>query len=285
MMGQSNQADQASAGVKLTAAAVRTRKGREKLVMVTAYDAQQARLGAAAGADILLVGDSAAMVVLGYDTTTAISLEAIELFTGAVARGAGPALVVADLPFASYDSDAQAYASANRLLAAGADAVKLEGAPARALALTRHGIAVMGHTGLLPQSAAGDYRVRGQSEVEAQQILDQALDLEAAGCFAVVLEAVPAFVAARVTERLGVPTIGIGAGSGTDGQVLVWHDLLGLLDSKAHRPRFVKHYAELDSVAFEALTRYAQEVRAGTFPDAAHSYGMDAEEQARFGAS
>jgi 3-methyl-2-oxobutanoate hydroxymethyltransferase len=259
----------------------------DRIVMVTAYDAPSGRIADEAGVDLILVGDSDAMVVLGYDSTVPATVDEMIVLTRAVNRGARRPLVIADLPFGSYQvSDEQALESAIRFVKeAAADAVKLEGAGpmlARVRALTAAGIPVMGHIGLTPQTATmlGGFKAQGRSAAKAVQLYEDALALEAAGCFAVVLEAVPAAVAARITDALSIPTIGIGAGASCDGQVLVWHDLLGLYDGRA--PRFVKQYAELAPVMRDAVARYAAEVRDGAFPDAQHSYGMSEDELALF---
>jgi len=259
----------------------------KRIAMVTAYDASSAALADDAGLDIILVGDSAAMTMLGHDSTLPVTMDEMLLLTRAVTRVVRRALVVADMPFGAYQTgEDEALRNAIRFVKdAGADAVKLEGA---GRTLTRIGaildaaIPVMGHVGLTPQSAslAGSYKARGRTAADAKRIFDEARALERAGCFAVVLEAIPAAVAARITETLKIPTIGIGAGASCDGQVLVWHDLLGL--TRGHVPRFVKRYADLGATALEALRRYAAEVRDSTFPDESHTYGMPAEELARF---
>ncbi len=222
----------------------------EPIVMVTAYDYPSGRIADAAGIDLVLVGDSAAMTVLGNDSTVPATMDEMLMLTRAAARGAERPLVVADMPFGSFQvSDEEAVRNGIRFVKeAGADAVKLEGAGptlSRALALVGAGIPVMGHVGLTPQSATmlGGFRAQGRTADKARALLQDARALEAAGCFTIVLEAVPAQVAARITESLTVPTIGIGSGRGCDGQVLVFHDLLGLYDGKA--PRFVKRYADL----------------------------------------
>jgi 3-methyl-2-oxobutanoate hydroxymethyltransferase len=263
-------------------------KGRgDRIVMITAYDAPSARIADEAGVDLILVGDSAAMVVLGHDSTVPATVDEMIILTRAANRGARRPLVIADLPFGSYQvSDEQALETAIRFVKeAAADAVKLEGAGtmlSRARALTGAGIPVMGHIGLTPQTATmlGGFKAQGRNAVKAVQLYEDALALEAAGCFAVVLEAVPAPVATRITDSLAIPTIGIGAGAHCDGQVLVWHDLLGLYEGKA--PRFVKQYAELAPTIQDAVARYATEVRAGAFPEAKHTYSMREEELAAF---
>jgi 3-methyl-2-oxobutanoate hydroxymethyltransferase len=258
-----------------------------RIAMVTAYDASSARLADAAGLDIVLVGDSAAMTILGHDSTLPVTMEEMLLLTRAVTRAVRRAFVVADMPFGAYQlGEDEALRNAIRFVKdAGADAVKLEGAGrtlTRISAILDAGIPVMGHVGLTPQSAslAGSYKARGRTASEARRIFDEARALERAGCFAVVLEAIPARVAAHITEALKIPTIGIGAGPSCDGQVLVWHDLLGL--TKGHVPRFVKRYADLGTTILDALQGYVADVKATTFPDEAHTYGMPADELARF---
>jgi len=267
---------------------VEMKRRGEKIVMVTAYDASSGKLADAAGVDLILVGDSAAMVVLGHESSTVpVTMDEMLFMTRAVTRGARRPLVVGDLPFGSYQvSDEDAVRNAIRFVKeAGADVVKLEGAGpslARVQAIVGAGIGVMGHLGLTPQSATvlGGFKTQGRTAEKAQQLLEDARALEAAGCFALVLEAVPAPVAERITAALSIPTIGIGAGSGCDGQVLVWHDLLGLHDGPT--PRFVKQYADLKEEIRQALEAYAGEVRSGAFPAEQHTYAMPAEELPRF---
>ncbi len=267
---------------------VEMKRRGEKIVMVTAYDASSGKLADAAGVDLILVGDSAAMVVLGHESSTVpVTMDEMLFMTRAVTRGARRPLVVGDLPFGSYQvSDEDAVRNAIRFVKeAGADVVKLEGAGpslARVQAIVGAGIGVMGHLGLTPQSATvlGGFKTQGRTAEKAQQLLEDARALEAAGCFALVLEAVPAPVAERITAALSIPTIGIGAGSGCDGQVLVWHDLLGLHDGPT--PRFVKQYADLKEEIRHALEAYAGEVRSGAFPAEQHTYAMPAEELPRF---
>jgi len=265
------------------------KKRGEKIVMVTAYDAPSARLADAAGIDLILVGDSSGMVVHGRESTVAVSLDEMVFMTQWVTRGARRPLVIADMPFGSYEvSDEQAVTNAVRLVKeGGADAVKLERggtSVSRARAVAAAGVPVMGHVGLTPQTATvlGGFKAQGRTAERAQQLVDEALALEEAGSFAVVLEAVPSEVAGAVTRALTVPTIGIGAGGGTDGQVLVWHDMLGFYEGNA--PRFVKRYADLGAVITEALGRYAEEVRGGAFPQQQHTYAMPDEELAAFDA-
>ena len=259
----------------------------ERIVMVTAYDAPGARFAEDAGVDVILVGDSAAMVVLGHDSTVPATMDELLILTGAVTRGAKRPLVIADMPFGSYQvTDEVAVENAVRFVKeAGADAVKLEGAGpmlSRVQAIVGAGIPVMGHVGLTPQSATmlGGFKAQGRTAAKAERLYEDALALEAAGCFAIVLEAVPAPIAARVTEALKVPTIGIGAGADCDGQVLVWHDLLGLYEGKA--PRFVKRYADLAAEAKRALEAYVDDVREGRFPEEQHTYAIPEEELEEF---
>jgi 3-methyl-2-oxobutanoate hydroxymethyltransferase len=270
----------------LTEIADKKRRG-EKLVMVTAYDHPSAVLADEAGVDLVLVGDSAADNVLGYESTVPVTTDELLVLMRAVARGTDRAIVVGDLPFGSFQvSDDDAVRNAVRFVKeGGADVVKLEGAgPAleRVQAIVAAGIPVMGHIGLTPQSATmlGGYRAQGRTAAKARRLLADARALEAAGCFSLVLEAVPAAVAARITEAVSVPTIGIGAGSACDGQVLVWHDVLGLSD----RPpaRFVKRYAELRAEIRGALERFAADVRSEAFPADEHTYAMPDEELEAF---
>ncbi len=260
---------------------------RQPIVMVTAYDAPSGRLADEAGVALILVGDSAAMTVLGHDSTVPASMDEMIVLTRAVARGARRPLVIADMPFGSFQvSDADAVANAIRFVKeAGADAVKLEGAGpslSRVRAIVGAGIPVMGHIGLTPQSATalGGFKAQGRTADQARRLVDDARALEAAGCFSIVLEAVPAPVAEEITRHLTVPTIGIGAGGGTDGQVLVWHDLLGLYDGQS--PRFVKRYADLATAIRDAVSAYADDVRERRFPEEVHTYGMSEEELAAF---
>jgi 3-methyl-2-oxobutanoate hydroxymethyltransferase len=270
----------------LTELAEMKRRG-DRIVMVTAYDYPTGRLADAAGVDIVLVGDSAAMTVLGHDTTVPATMEEMVMLTRAAARGARRPLVVADMPFGSFQvSDEDALRNAVRFIKeAGADSVKLEGAGptvSRVTALVGAGIPVMGHLGLTPQSATmlGGFRAQGRSADKARQLLEDARLLERAGCFSIVLEAVPAPVAARITEALAVPTIGIGSGADCDGQVLVLHDLLGLYEGRS--PRFVKRYAEVGEAVKDALERYTSDVRSGAFPGEEHTYSIPDEELAAF---
>jgi 3-methyl-2-oxobutanoate hydroxymethyltransferase len=266
----------------LTELAEPKRRG-QKLAMITAYDFPSGGIADEAGVELVLVGDSAGMVVLGNESTVPVTMEELLMLTRAVTRGARRPLVVADMPFGSFQvSDEVAVENAVRFVKeAGADAVKLEGAGptlSRVQAIVGAGVPVMGHVGLTPQSATmlGGFKAQGRTAEKAERLYEDALALEAAGCFAIVLEAVPAPVAARVTEALRVPTIGIGAGAACDGQVLVWHDLLGLYAGKS--PRFVKRYADLATEAKRALEAYVEDVREGRFPEEQHTYAIPDEE-------
>jgi|SRR5579884_2063372 len=259
----------------------------EPIVMVTAYDYPSAQVAEAAGVDMVLVGDSGAMTVLGYPTTVPVSVEEMLVLAGAVRRGLTAPLLVGDLPFGSYEaSDELAVATAQRFVKqAGCDAVKLErgGTSAqRARAIVDAGIPVMGHVGLTPQTATalGGYRAQGRTSDRALAVAQDALALQRAGCFAIVFEAVPAAVTAEVMARMEVPVIGIGAGPATDGQVLVFHDLLGIYDG--HAPRFAKRFAELRAEMVAGVAQYADEVRRRVFPAAEHNYSIDEDELERF---
>jgi 3-methyl-2-oxobutanoate hydroxymethyltransferase len=268
---------------------VELKRRGQKLAMVTAYDFPSGRIADEAGVELVLVGDSAGMVVLGNESTVPITMEELLMLARAVTRGAKRPIVVADMPFGSFQvSDDAAVENAVRFVKeAGADAVKVEGAGAtlsRVQAIVGAGVPVMGHIGLTPQSATmlGGFKAQGRTADKAERLYDDALALEAAGCFAIVLEAVPSPVAAAVTDALEVPTIGIGAGAATDGQVLVWHDLLGLYEGKA--PRFVKRYADLAGQAKQALEAYVDDVREGRFPEERHTYTIPDEELDAFDA-
>jgi 3-methyl-2-oxobutanoate hydroxymethyltransferase len=257
---------------------VRARKGGAPLTMITAYDAPSARAVDAAGAEMILVGDSVAMVVLGYDNTLAVTIDDMAHHVAAVARTRPHALIVGDMPWMSYHvSAAETVRNAATLVRAGAQAVKLEGGAKRVdmvRAIVDAEIPVMGHIGLTPQSvhAMGGYRVQGKQLDAARVIVDDAHALVAAGCFAVVLECVPDGVARLITDEIAVPTIGIGAGRHVDGQVLVFHDLLGLTDRTP--PKFVRSYLDGGALQRDALARFVGDVRMGTFPSAAETYHM-----------
>ncbi len=262
-----------TAAIKWTAPRIRALKGRQRIACLTAYDYPTARLLDDAGLPLALVGDSVGMAQLGYETTLPVTLEQMIHHTAAVARGARRALVVADLPFLTYQpSIADALRAAGRLVKeAGADAVKLEGGERYAetvRALIACGIPVMGHVGLLPQSvrALGGYRMQGRTEESAEQVRRDARALDEAGCFAIVLECIPAALAGEITRGVSAPTIGIGAGPDCDGQVLVVNDLLGLSGEKA--PKFARRYAHLAATMLEAFRAYRADVEEGRFPAA-----------------
>ena len=266
---------------KLTAPAIRARKvrdGAERLVMVTAYDAPSARVVSEAGADLILVGDSVAMVVLGYDDTLQVTTDDMAHHVAAVARARPDAHVVADLPWMSYHvCEQETVRNAATLIRAGAQSVKLEGGRKRLPMIERirdAEIPVMGHIGLTPQSvhAMGGFRVQAKHAEAARKLVQAAKSLAHAGCYAVVLEGVPAPVAALATEAIDIPTIGIGAGPDCDGQVLVYHDLLGL--ERRLLPRFVRRYAELHATATDAVRRFGEDVRSGAFPSAEECYPL-----------
>jgi 3-methyl-2-oxobutanoate hydroxymethyltransferase len=273
--------------VTLPSLAERKRRG-EPIVMATAYDFPSGQIVDAAGADVVLVGDSGAEVVLGYDSTVAVSVEEMLMLTSATRRGVRRALLVADLPFGSYEaSDEQAVLTAQRFVKeARADAVKLEGGGpaslARIRAIVAAGIPVMGHVGLTPQTAValGGRRAQGRTAERALELATQAIGVARANAFAIVFEAIPAAIAAAITPLLEIPVIGIGAGSDTDGQVLVLHDMLGIYPGRA--PRFAKQYAELRTAMVAAVSEYAAEVRSGRFPTAEHAFSIDPEELATF---
>ena len=271
---------------KLTIPDIKNRKNATPIAEVTAYDYPWARLADQAGMDIVLVGDSLGMVVLGYTDTVSVTMEEMIHHTKAVVRGVEHALVVTDMPFGSCSSSIPAAIdNAVRILKEGrADAVKVAGGVAMArtvAAMVAAGIPVQGHIGLTPQTATslGGFKVQGKSAQAAHQLIDDALALEAAGCFSIVLEAIPAPLAEHITGRLAIPTIGIGAGPDCDGQVLVIHDLVGLYDR--FTPKFVKQYARINEPVGEALRQYREEVQNRTFPTAAHSFTMKAEEMDR----
>lgn len=264
----------------------------EPIVMVTAYDFPSAHVAEEAGVDIVLVGDTAAMTVLGYDSTLPVSLDEMLVLARAVRRGLKTPLMIGDLPFGTYQrSDEQAVDSAVRYMKeASCDAIKLEMAGvtagpvdkresiARARAIVAAGIPVMGHVGLTPQShsALGGYKAQGRTARQAVQLADDAIALQEAGCFAIVFEAVPAAVTETIVSRLDVPVIGIGAGPTADGQVLVFHDLLGIYEGRA--PRFVKQFAEIKRAMVDGVSAYAAEVRDRRYPTEEHSYTIDPDE-------
>ena len=263
---------------KVTTTGLKTRKlAGEKITALTAFDCLGASILEEAGVDLILVGDSLANTSLGYETPLPVSMEEMLSAVRAVKRGSSRAMLVADMPFGSYQASIEdALANAVAFLKAGAEAVKLEGGASRAplaARLAANGIPVMGHIGLTPQSvhAMGGYKIQGKAAEDARRLLDDALALEEANVFSIVLEGIPAALAARITGALEVPTIGIGAGSNCDGQILVFSDLLGL--SVGKKPKFVRQYAQLRSIAIEAIESYCRDVREGDFPSASETYG------------
>lgn len=270
---------------RLTIDAIRARKHGEPIVMVTAYDYATAQVAERAGVDLVLVGDSAAMVVLGHETTRLVTLDEMLMLTRAARRGAPRSLLIGDMPYGTYEeSDSQALATVRRFAEAGVDAVKMEGAGPtvdRARAVIANGMPVMGHVGLTPQHT-GDregFRVQGRTAASALEVIAAGRALDDAGCFAIVAEAMPAAVARELTARVHAPVIGIGAGPDTDGQVLVFHDLVGLYD--AHVPRYVKQYASIKAEMVDAVARYASDVRERRFPGPENEYGIDPAELER----
>ena len=260
----------------------------EPIVMVTAYDYPSALAAEKAGVDIVLVGDSGAMTVLGYDSTVPVELDEILMLAKAARRGLSAPFLVGDLPFGSYEvSDEQAVTTALRFVKeAGCAAVKLEGggptSVARARAISNAGIPVMGHVGLTPQTstALGGYRAQGKTAEQALLIRDQAIALEQAGCFSIVFEAIPSELAAEIMPRISVPVIGIGAGGGVDGQVLVFHDLLGIREGLG--ARFVKRYANILDEMVDGVSAFADDVRDRSFPGPEHGYSIDHDELTAF---
>ena len=275
---------------KVTVPEILGAKGKRKITELTAYDYPTALLADKSGIDMLLVGDSLAMVVLGHEDTLSVGMTEMLHHTRAVSRGASRALVIGDMPFMSYQASVeQALINAGRFLSEGrANAVKLEGG-ARVVpqirAVVEAGIPVQGHIGLTPQSAAqfGGFKVQGKTAEAAKVLIDDAQALADAGCFSIVLEAIPSSIAEMVTEAVSVPTIGIGAGPGCDGQVLVVHDVLGLFDRFV--PRFVKRYAKLDDLIIEALGKYKEEVEQSIFPGPEHSFMLNEQEAKKLGKS
>jgi len=280
-------ADASSLPVTLPRLAEMKRLG-EPIVMVTAYDYPSALAAEKAGVDMVLVGDSGAMTVLGYDSTVPVGLDEILMLAKAARRGLSSPFLVGDLPFGSYEvSDAQAVTTALRFVKeAGCAAVKLEGggptSVARARAISNAGIPVMGHVGLTPQTstALGGYRAQGKTAEQALLIRDQAIALEQAGCFAIVFEAIPSELAAEIMPRISVPVIGIGAGGGVDGQVLVFHDLLGIREGLG--ARFVKRYANILDEMVDGVSAFAEDVRDRSFPGPEHGYSIDHDELTAF---
>jgi 3-methyl-2-oxobutanoate hydroxymethyltransferase len=257
---------------KVTVPAIRAMKGKSRVGMLTAYDYPSAKVADAAGADILLVGDSLGMVVLGYPDTLSVTVDDMLHHTRAVARGTTSALIVGDMPYLSYHvSVEESVRNAGSFIQAGAHSVKIEGAkPSRIKvieAILDAEIPVMGHIGLTPQSvnALGGFKLQGKNADDARRMIDEAVALERAGCFSLVLECVPSELAAMITEQITIPTIGIGAGPSCDGQVLVFHDVLGIYDG--HTPKFVRQYAHIAQDMQTALEGYLADVRSGAFPD------------------
>jgi 3-methyl-2-oxobutanoate hydroxymethyltransferase len=257
------------------------------IVMVTAYDHPSAQVAEEAGVDVVLVGDSAAMTVLGHDSTVPVGMDEMLMLAAAVRRGLRTPLLVGDMPFGSYErSNEHAVESAQRFVKeAGCHAVKLEGGGAsvdRARAIIRAGIPVMGHVGLTPQTATalGGYKAQGRTSGRAAEVAEDALALQAVGCFSIVFEAIPAAVSEALMEKMEVPVIGIGAGPATDGQVLVFHDLLGIYGG--HAPRFAKRFAEVRQQMVAGVRAYSDEVRSGRFPAEEHTYAIDPDELAAF---
>ena len=271
---------------KITVPVIKSMKGKTPIGMITAYDYPSARVADAAGSDVILVGDSLGMVVLGYPDTLSVTVDDMLHHTRAAARGAKSALLVGDMPYLSYHiSIEESVRNAGRFIRAGAHAVKIEGGKPQRIktveAILDAEIPVMGHIGLTPQSvnALGGFKLQGKGGDDARRLVDEALALEQAGCFSIVLEMVPAELAAIITERLSIPTIGIGAGPHCDGQVLVFHDLLGLYDG--HTPRFVRQYAHVGDTMRTAIEQYLGDVREGRFPTDAESFHSANEDELR----
>ena len=270
---------------KVTVPAIRAMKGKSRIGMLTAYDYPSGKIADAAGADILLVGDSLGMVILGYPDTLSVTVDDMLHHTRAVARGVKSALIVGDMPYLSYHvSIEESVRNAGRFVQAGAQAVKVEGAKSSRIctieAILDAEIPVMGHIGLTPQSvnALGGFKLQGKNADDAKRLIDEAVALERAGCFSLVLECVPSELAAIITEQITVPTIGIGAGPSCDGQVLVYHDVLGMYDG--HTPKFVRQYAQTGADMQKALEGFLSDVRDGKFPDEEkESFHMASEEE------
>ena len=270
---------------RVTVPAVKAMKRVQRIGMLTAYDYPTAKIADAAGTDIILVGDSLGMVVLGYPDTLSVTVDEMVHHTRAVARGTQHALVVGDMPYLSYHiSTEESVRNAGAFIRAGAQAVKIEGAKAQRIktieAILDAEIPVMGHIGLTPQSVnvIGGFKLQGKNADDARRLMDEAVALDRAGCFAIVLECVPEELASLITDRISIPTIGIGAGPACDGQVLVFHDLLGLYDG--HTPKFVRRYANIGEEMRNAIATYLQDIRSGRFPDAvSESFHMSSTEE------
>ncbi len=267
---------------KLNVGDIISKKGKEKISVITAYEYSTAKICDSAGIDILLVGDSAAMVVLGYSSTVPVGMQEMMIFCGAVARGTKRAIVVGDMPFGSYQlGPSMAVENAIQMIKAGCDAVKLEGSSEivdTIRAIIDAGIPVMGHIGLRPQTSAlwEGYKLQGRTKEGANKLIEDAIKLEKAGVFSIVLEMVTSEVGDAITRRVSVPTIGIGSGPNCDGQVLVLHDMLGIYQDI--RPKFVKRYSELNKEIFDAVSSYNHEVKTGMFPEESNTFHMDAKE-------
>jgi 3-methyl-2-oxobutanoate hydroxymethyltransferase len=267
---------------KLNVNDIISKKGKEKISVLTAYEYSTAKICDSAGIDILLVGDSAAMVVLGYSSTVPVGMQEMMIFCGAVARGTKRAIVVGDMPFGSYQvGPSMAVENAIQMIKAGCDAVKLEGGLEivdTIRAIIDAGIPVMGHIGLRPQTSSlwEGYKLQGRTKEAANKLIEDAIMLEKAGVFSIVLEMVTSEVGDAVTRSVSVPTIGIGSGPNCDGQVLVLHDMLGIYQDI--RPKFVKRYAELNKEIFDAVSSYNLEVKTGMFPEESNTFHMDAQE-------
>ena len=247
---------------------IKSMKSKQKIVMLTAYDYPTAKLMDGI-VDIILIGDSMGMVVLGYENTTKVTMQDITRATEAVARGAKNSLIVGDLPLGTYDNEKNALKNANLLLKAGAGAVKIENKPEIAEFLAKKGINMMGHIGLTPQTIT-NFKVQGKDEENAKKLLEEAKAMDNANCFSLVLECIPMGLAEKITKAISIPTIGIGAGIHCDGQVLVTHDILGLFEM--FKPKFVKRYAEIGKEMRKAFDQYANEVREGKFPSDEYSF-------------
>ena len=267
---------------KLSVNDIISKKGKEKISVLTAYDYSNAKICDSAGIDILLVGDSAAMVVLGYSSTVPIGMQEMMIFCGAVARGTKRAIVVGDMPFGSYQIDPSvAVENAIQMIKSGCDAVKLEGGSEivdTITAIIDSGIPVMGHIGLRPQTSSlwEGYKLQGRTKEGANKLIEDAIILEKAGVFSIVLEMVTSEVVDAITKSVSVPTIGIGSGPNCDGQVLVLHDMLGIYQDI--RPKFVKRYADLNKDIFDAVSSYNHEVKIGMFPGESNTFHMDTKE-------
>jgi 3-methyl-2-oxobutanoate hydroxymethyltransferase len=267
---------------KLNVGDILAKKGKEKISVLTAYEYSTARICDSAGIDILLVGDSAGMVVLGHASTVPVGMQEMMIFCGAVARGTKRAMIIGDMPFGSYQvGPSVAVENAVRLIKAGCDAVKLEGGSEiidTIKAIVDAGIPVMGHIGLRPQTSSlwEGYKLQGRTKEGAIKLIEDASVLEKAGVFSIVLEMVASEAVDAITKSMSIPTIGIGSGPSCDGQVLVLHDMLGIYQDI--RPRFVKRYAELSKVIFDAVSSYNHDIKAGTFPEESNTFHMDAKE-------